>query len=102
MTTTRGAPVAGYFPTTRLTILERLRGDPVVRQQAFDVLAGAYWKPIYKYVRYRHQLAPADAEGATQSFLAAAFGRRLYPVVFIKPDVVVGQDDLVGKGKAPG
>ncbi len=78
MTTTRGAPVAGYFPTTRLTILERLRGDPVVRQQAFDVLAGAYWKPIYKYVRYRHQLAPADAEDATQSFLAAAFEKRFF------------------------
>lgn len=78
MTSTRDIPVAGYFPTTRLSILERLRGEPEVRQQAFAALAGSYWKPIYKYVRYRHQLAPADAEDATQSFLAAAFEKRFF------------------------
>jgi len=43
-----------------------------VRQQAFDAVVSCYWKPIYRYLRVRWQLAPPDAEDTTQAFLAAA------------------------------
>ena len=48
------------------------------RQQAFDALATAYWKPVYKYLRLRWRAAPEDAEDTTQAFLAAAFEKQFF------------------------
>lgn len=68
-----GAP-ADRFPPTRLSVLTRLRdGDDPARAAAFAVLAGAYWRPVYAYLRLQWREEPADAEDLTQGFLAAAW-----------------------------
>jgi len=68
-----GAP-AGRFPPTRLSVLTRLRdGDEPDRAAAFALLAGAYWRPVYTYLRLQWREEPADAEDLTQGFLAAAW-----------------------------
>ncbi|MEZ4311569.1 MAG: sigma-70 family RNA polymerase sigma factor, partial [Polyangiaceae bacterium] len=48
------------------------------RQRAWEVLAEAYWKPVYKHLRLRWRRAPEDAEDLTQSFFAEALRRGLF------------------------
>jgi len=61
------------FPRTRHSVVAALSGDdPAARKAAWDTLATAYWKPVYKYLRLRWR---ADAERArdwTQDFFARA------------------------------
>jgi hypothetical protein len=62
------------FPTTRHSIIERLRSDEdALRRSAVDHLASGYWKPVYKYLRVKWQLTAEDAEDAAQAFFAEAF-----------------------------
>lgn len=57
------------FPATRLSLVARTRSaDPDTRQVAFASLIEAYWKPVYKYLRLKWQLAPEDAADLTQEF----------------------------------
>jgi RNA polymerase sigma factor (sigma-70 family) len=64
----------GAFPATRHTLIERIRdADSEVRRDAFGDLAQGYWKPLYKYLRFRWRLEPADAQDLTQGFFADAF-----------------------------
>lgn len=73
-----GAP-PDRFPATRLSVLTRLReGDESTRGEAFALLAGAYWRPVYAYLRLRWGLEPADAEDLTQGFLAAAWEKEFF------------------------
>lgn len=61
------------FPPTRHSVVQATADpDPQVRRDAFERLVGAYWKPVYKYLRYRWSLNPAEAEDATQGFFATA------------------------------
>lgn len=57
------------FPDTRQSLLERL-GSPEAstRERALGVLCTHYWKPVYKYVRLRWGIEPADAQDLTQGF----------------------------------
>jgi RNA polymerase sigma factor (sigma-70 family) len=72
-------PAPGPFPATRLSVLEAVRtGDAEARQQAFDRLAAAYWKPVYKYLRLRWHASPEDAEDLAQGFFAAAFEKGFF------------------------
>lgn len=48
--------------------------DPEARRRAWDELVESYWRPVYKYLRWRWGERPAEAEDLTQEFLAAAFG----------------------------
>lgn len=67
------------FPATRVSVVERLRSpEPLVRDAAFGQLVAGYWKPIYKYARLKWALAEADAEDATQAFLAAAWEKSFF------------------------
>jgi len=60
----------GSLPTTRWTLIHAVSADnPTERRQALEVLARAYWQPVYTYIRtWRH--SPEEAEDLTQSFLA--------------------------------
>jgi RNA polymerase sigma factor (sigma-70 family) len=61
------------FPTTRRSVIEALGSDDAEqRERAFGTLVSIYWRPLYKYARVTHRLDSADAEDATQGFLAAA------------------------------
>jgi len=64
------------FPLTRHSIVDALKAeDAAERERAFAALVDAYWRPVYKYLRLRWRLDPADAEDATQSFFARAHER---------------------------
>lgn len=61
------------FPTTRASFVAGMSAAaPAERSRAADVLARAYWKPVYKYVRLRHGKSNDDAKDLTQAFLAHA------------------------------
>src|SRR3954447_17346782 len=65
-----------FFPTTRRSVIVALGSDDAAeRTRAFDTLVALYWKPLYKYARVAHHREAADAEDATQSFLARMFER---------------------------
>jgi RNA polymerase sigma factor (sigma-70 family) len=69
----------GAFPSTQCAVLVATRStDPLVRQQAFEVLVAAYWKPVYKYIRLQAALSNEDAKDLTQAFFAAALEKRFF------------------------
>ena len=59
----------GSFPTTRHSlILAAQSNDPATRSWAIEAIAAAYWRPVYKYVRMKWNIAPEDAADFTQEF----------------------------------
>jgi RNA polymerase sigma factor (sigma-70 family) len=59
----------GRFPPTRWSaVLAARSDDPAERARALDLLVGAYWKPVYKYIRIRWNKPREDAEDLTQEF----------------------------------
>jgi DNA-directed RNA polymerase specialized sigma24 family protein len=66
-------PARSSFPPTRLSVVRAAgSADPEARAVAFETLVGAYWKPVYKYLRVRWRATDADAEDLTQGFFARA------------------------------
>src|SRR5437762_12323999 len=64
-------PGGDRFPLTRRSVIEAARGiDREERERALEALCAAYWKPIYKYVRWRWNRAANDAQDLTQGFFA--------------------------------
>lgn len=69
----------GRFPTTRRSAVRATRSeDPAERTQALEVLAGAYWKPVYKYLRLKWRESSEDARDLTQGFFARAIEKRFF------------------------
>jgi RNA polymerase sigma factor (sigma-70 family) len=70
-----GGPGA-RFPGTQCSLLEASKSaDPGVRERAFETLATAYWKPVYKYLRLRWRLSNEDAKDVTQEFFTRALAK---------------------------
>lgn len=64
----------GRFPATHWSaVLAARSDDPAERSRALEAIAGAYWKPIYKYVRIRWGKSSEDAKDLTQDFFAKLF-----------------------------
>lgn len=67
------------FPQTRHSILIAAKNDnAAVREQAFDELVTAYWKPVYKYIRIKWSASNEDAKDLTQEFFTAAFEKSFF------------------------
>jgi RNA polymerase sigma factor (sigma-70 family) len=67
------------FPVTRHSIVAAIRsGHADVRRSAFDALVGAYWKPVFKYVRLKWHASPEDAADLTQGFFLRAFEKGFF------------------------
>ena len=61
------------FPATRHSVVLAFRSpDPEARERAFDAVASAYWRPVYKYVRLQWRMTPEEAQDLTQGFFADA------------------------------
>jgi DNA-directed RNA polymerase specialized sigma24 family protein len=61
------------FPATRQSVVLAFRSpDPAVRERAFDAVASAYWRPVYKYVRLQWRATPEEAQDLTQGFFTDA------------------------------
>src|SRR5260370_18461400 len=67
------------FPATRHSMVAAMRSDGVeARRAAFDALVGAYWKPVFKYVRLKWHASPEDAADLTQGFFTRAFEKDFF------------------------
>ena len=64
------------FPSTQVSLLEAaaagLPGD------ALDRVIALYWKPVYRYIRFRFGQDNEDAKDLTQSFFTAALQRDFF------------------------
>jgi len=69
----------GGFPTTRGSALVGARSDdPAERARSFEALVAAYWKPVYKYLRFRFRRSPEDAKDLTQGFFLRALEKNFF------------------------
>ena len=66
------AAADGFFATTRWTMV---RDAAASAADALESLCGAYWFPIYAYVR-RHGFSKENAEDLAQAFFAKLLERR--------------------------
>jgi RNA polymerase sigma factor (sigma-70 family) len=69
---------AGGYPGTRWSLVARLvepesRVGSATRRRAFEELALAYWRPVYRTLRVAHGKSRDDAEDLVQSFLLELF-----------------------------
>jgi RNA polymerase sigma factor (sigma-70 family) len=72
-------PHGGPFPQTRHTMVADLRSDrEEVRRAGFDALVGAYWKPVFKYVRLKWHASPDEAADLTQGFFLRAYEKAFF------------------------
>jgi RNA polymerase sigma factor (sigma-70 family) len=66
------------FPATRYSaVREAASSDPEIRRHGFEGLATAYWKAVYKHLRFAG-ISREDAEDLTQGFFARAFEKRFF------------------------
>ena|SRR5437879_4464706 len=71
-------PGGDRFPLTRRSVIEAARSiDAEERERALETLCEAYWKPVYKYVRWRWNRQPEAAQDLTQGFFAELLERGL-------------------------
>jgi DNA-directed RNA polymerase specialized sigma24 family protein len=67
------------FPATSQSAILRVRsGDHQTRQRGFDSILAAYWKPTYKYIRWKWRATNEDAKDLTQGFFATAFEKNYF------------------------
>jgi len=52
--------------------------EPGVRRAAFDALATAYWKPVFKYLRLKWSAPPEEAADLTQGFFLKAYEKSYF------------------------
>jgi len=66
------------FPPTRRSVIEAVRSiDAEEREGALEALCVAYWKPVYKYVRWRWNRPAEVAQDLTQGFFVEVLEREL-------------------------
>ncbi len=59
------------FPETRGSLVAAMKsGDRRERERALETLAGAYWRPVYTYVRLHFRRSHEEAADLTQDFFA--------------------------------
>ena len=67
------------FPVTRLSaIVAASSANQEERNRAFEVLASAYWMPVYKYVRIKWNKPTEDARDLTQGFFLEAMEKNFF------------------------
>jgi len=68
-----GGPLHKFPVTNHSAIIGARSEDQVTRRRAFDTILASYWKPAYKYIRFKWQADNEDAKDLTQGFFANAF-----------------------------
>lgn len=67
------------FPSTRRSAVVAAGSDDAgERRRGFEALVGAYWKPIYKFVRLKWEYSAEDAADLTQGFFARAIEKDFF------------------------
>jgi RNA polymerase sigma factor (sigma-70 family) len=71
-------PGGDRFPPTRRSVIEAVRSiDAEERERALEAICAAYWKPVYKYMRWRWNRPAEAAQDLTQGFFAELLERDL-------------------------
>lgn len=68
-----GGPLHKFPVTNHSAIIGARSDDQLTRRRAFDTILAGYWKPAYKYIRFKWQADNEDAKDLTQGFFANAF-----------------------------
>jgi RNA polymerase sigma factor (sigma-70 family) len=70
---------ADRFPETHRTgILRAGCADAALRRVAHEQIAAAYWKPVYKYIRWQWRESNEAAKDLTQGFFAMTLDRDVF------------------------
>jgi RNA polymerase sigma factor (sigma-70 family) len=70
---------AAAFPITRCSLVRAASSaDAGIRKQAQETLIAAYWKPVYKYIRFKWGMPNEDAKDLTQAFFARALEKDFF------------------------
>jgi RNA polymerase sigma factor (sigma-70 family) len=78
-TDTRIGGAAWQFPETERTAVAGAGcGDGTVRRIAHDHIVAAYWKPVYKYIRWKWHESNETAKDLTQGFFAKALAGTVF------------------------
>ena len=70
--------VVDRFPETRHSLLEAAGAGGRIAADALEAIAAVYWKPVYKFVRYKFRKSNEDAKDLTQAFFASALERNFF------------------------
>jgi hypothetical protein len=62
------------FPSTQLSLIEAAAGEPL----ALDRVVALYWKPVYKFIRFKFHQDNEAAKDLTQGFFASALERDFF------------------------
>jgi RNA polymerase sigma factor (sigma-70 family) len=73
-----GGPIGSFPPTQMPLVRATASADPAERGQALAALLECYWKPIYKYLRIKWQIANEDAKDLTQGFFTLAMEKSFF------------------------
>ncbi len=67
---------SGQFPTTHVSLLEATASG--LTSAAMDQVIALYWKPVYRFIRFKFQKNNEDAKDLTQGFFASAMQRDFF------------------------
>jgi len=67
---------SGHFPTTHLSLLEASASG--ISSAAMDQVIALYWKPVYRFIRFKFQKNNEDAKDLTQGFFASSMQRDFF------------------------
>jgi len=70
-----GGP-SGAFPSTHLSLLQATASG--LTSAAMDQVIALYWKPVYRFIRFKFQKNNEDAKDLTQGFFASAMQREFF------------------------
>jgi RNA polymerase sigma factor (sigma-70 family) len=62
------------FPSTQASLIEAAAGEPL----AMERVAALYWKPVYKFIRFKFRKDNEAAKDLTQGFFASALERDFF------------------------
>jgi RNA polymerase sigma factor (sigma-70 family) len=66
------------FPSTRLSLMEAVSAGGAITEDAMEQIAALYWKPVYRFARWKFRQSNEDAKDLTQSFFASAIERDFF------------------------
>src|SRR5450631_2958791 len=62
------------FPSTQVSLIEAAAGEPL----AMERVVALYWKPVYKFIRFKFHKDNEAAKDLTQGFFASALEREFF------------------------
>jgi hypothetical protein len=62
------------FPSTQVSLIEAAAGEPL----AMERVLAFYWKPVYKFIRFKFHKDNEAAKELTQGFFASALERDFF------------------------